>query len=186
MHRSLAVLLIALSAPTFADDLNRLPREHWEYMDGYRYEYSDTCTVRWSVRSASFVVPDTCPALSADRLNEDAIKSIQYARARSDARNFNEYYESANLAKQPYTIERAKADAKDLWEQTCIEAKSFKSTPFDEVSKRYPGIDPAHAGRLFSSAHKVVKGLGGVVNCAEQAHYAVETYASDIDIRAKS
>ena len=168
------------------DDLDRLPREHWEYMDGYRYQYSDTCIVRWNVRSANFVVPDTCPALSADKLNADAIKSIRYARARSGAKNFNEYYEEASPTKQPYTIERAKADAKALWEQTCIEAKSFKSTPFHEVSKRYPGIDPAHAGRLFSSAHKVVKGLGGVVNCAEQAHYAVETYTSDIDIRAKS
>lgn len=113
MVRLPILVLLVVSFPAMAE----LPREHWEYMSGYQYEYADGCTVRWHDRSATFDVPTKCPPLSTERLNSDAIKSIEFAQARSKAKSFFEYYEEINPTKKQYTIEQAKADAKNLWRQ---------------------------------------------------------------------
>src|SRR5690606_18024864 len=152
-------------------------------------------------KSAEFVVPGACSELIYDRLNADAVKSIEYMRSKSSANNFSEYYSSLesahettqrNVAAEPnrkstssYSVGQAAIDAIDLWRQTCVNAKSLNWVPFYEMAKRYPGIAKVHAARLFSNANDTVKALGGMVNCAEQAQYAVEIYAADIDIRAR-
>lgn len=168
-----------------ADPYNRLPMQYWEYMDGYRYQYAENCVVGWHARTASFLVSDKCPDLSDEKLKSDAIKSIRYAQSKSSAKNFYWYYEEMEGRTNLYTIEKSREDARDLWARACVDAKAFKATPFAEMSKYYPGLSQLHAGRIFSNARATVKGLGGVVNCAEQAQYAIEIYAADIDIRAR-
>lgn len=186
----ISVLMLLLGQPALAteydDPLNRLPIRYWEYMDGYKYQYAEDCTVAWHVRTSSFLIPTggRCPELSDEKLKADAIKSIEYAQAKSSAKNFYEYYEEIEPTRTPYTIDQSRADARALWSQSCLDAKTLRGvTPFNELSARYPGIDTIHAARLFSSARDLVKGLGGVLNCEEYAQYAVEMYASDIDIR---
>ncbi|MFV9474673.1 hypothetical protein ACM5Q9_09665 [Advenella sp. RU8] len=167
---------------------NRLPEKYWSYMEGYLYKYSKDCTVRWAKRASAFITFGDCQNIGNEKLKADAIKSIEYAQARSKAKNFDEYYreiESKPKTIKHYSQEQAKSDAKELWRRTCIDAKSLRPTPFNEMAEQYPGIDRMHAARLFSNARMTVQGLGGMVNCAEQSYYVVEMYASDIDIRAK-
>src|SRR5690625_5168535 len=87
-----AVLAVLFSAPAFTAHHDSLPRDYWSYMDGYRYQYTDSCLVTWDVKSAVFVVPELCPEYVDSRLNSDAIKSIEYTKANSNAQNFYEYY----------------------------------------------------------------------------------------------
>lgn len=186
----LAIPTGALAADaSSADPYDRLPQKYWEFMDGYKYQYAPDCTVVWSIRTASFLVPTTCPELSNETLKADAIKSIKYVQARSGAKSFHEYYEANSVkghpASAPYSIDQSRADAIDLWRRACLNAKSLNFVPFVDMAKQYPGLDLIHAGHLFYNANQTVKGLGGMVNCAEQAGYAVSVYTSDIDIRAK-
>lgn len=178
------------SAAEEIDSYGRLPRQYWEYMEGYKYQYSENCLVGWHARSASFLIQTSCPELSDDKLNSDAIKSIKYAQGRSRAKNFSEYYAQFDVQKTsaevPYSREHSIADAKSLWRKACLGAKELRSVPFFELADQYRGINRVHAARLFSNARDTVLGLGGFVNCAEQANYAVEVYAADVDIRAES
>lgn len=170
------------------DPYDSLPRQYWDYMEGYRYQYTDSCTVGWHVRSATFTVPESCPELSMDKLRSDALKSIEYARSKSTADNFLQYYERLEGRAKPrahYGRENAKADAKEIWRRACLDAKELKPANPNHLIDSYPGVDRMHALRLLQNARQTVTGLGGMVNCAEQAHYAVEMYASDIDIRSK-
>jgi len=195
-----STLLLAVSGLAIAGPHDSLPEQYWQYMDGYRYEYSGNCLVGWDVGSAEFIVPGACSVALYDRLNSDAIKSIEYMRSKSDARNFHEYYTSREAQRnstsadstaraasvtRTYSIEEVKNHAKDLWRVACLDAKEMKPALPNEVIGRYPSIEPMHALRIFSNAKQTVIGLGGMVNCAEQGYYAVEMYASDIDIRAK-
>lgn len=190
MSKMIAALLAALlAAPALAAPHDSLPKEYWHYMDGYRYQYSDNCLVTWDVKSAVFVVPDACSVAIRDRLNSDAIKSIEYAKANSNANNFYEYY--SKIEQKPQQARRyseldARRDAKEIWRRACIDAKEMKPAHPDKLIDAYPGIKIIHVTRLIQNARDTVTGLGGMVNCAEQGHYVVEMYASDIDIRAKS
>lgn len=197
----LPVLAVFISSFAVAAWHDSLPEKYWRYMDGYKYQYSGNCLVRWNPASAEFIVPDACSVSLYERLNSDAIKSIEYMRSKSGANNFSEYYsllegahgatqkratavESSHEPASNYSEEQATIDAIDLWRQACVNAKSLNWVPFYKVAERYPGISKIHAARLFSNANDTVKGLGGMINCAEQAQYVVRTYASDIDIRA--
>lgn len=187
------LLVLSFAIPSFAIAAphDSLPGKYWQYMDGYKYEYSGNCLVSWDVKSAVFIVPDACSVALYDRLNSDAIKSIEYMRSKSSAKNFYEYYQGLEPKPTPqpvrvYSREAAKTDAKDLWRQACLDAKELRPADSNELIDRYPGIKIIHALRLLQNARQTVSGLGGMVNCAEQGHYVVEMYASDIDIRAKN
>lgn len=190
MSRIRFALMSALfSTPILAAQHDSLPGKYWHYMDGYRYQYTDNCLVGWDVKSAVFVVPDSCPEFVGDRLNSDAIKSIEYAKSKSDAKNFYEHYSTTGHKPQQarqYSELDAIRDAKEIWRRACIDAKDLRSAYPNQLADNYPGIDRIHALRLIQNARQTVTGLGGMVNCAEQGHYAVEMYVSDIDIRANS
>lgn len=162
----------------------RIPEKYWDYMWGYRYKYSESCTVGWHPRTATFMGGPECSHLSNERLMEDAIKSIQYAQARSKAENFFDYYSELEGGSAPeYSLEQAKSDARALWVRTCIDAKAFKPSTFSDISQSFPGIAVLHAARLFKNARDTVSVMGGMVNCYEQARHAVDVYVSDVDIR---
>jgi len=185
----LAFLAIIFANSALADHHDSLPREYWHYMDGYRYQYSGNCLVTWDVKSAVFVVPDACSVAIRDRLNSDAIKSIEYAKANSNAQNFYEYYSNLDTKPQQarqYGHFEAMRDAKEIWRRACIDAKELRPANPNQLADSFPGIDRIHALRLIQNARQTVTGLGGMVNCAEQGHYVVEMYASDIDIRSKN
>ncbi|CAM4314725.1 hypothetical protein [Kerstersia similis] len=191
------LLLTSLSAHSESNSISahgldqsisdRLPMEYWDYMPGYKYEYSNNCTVHWHVRTSTFLGGPNCQNISPEKLKSDAIKSINYAKSKSNAKNFDEYYfllESPS--KSTYTIHQANEDARTLWHVVCLQAKSNQLTSFSETYKQYTDIQFAHAARIYSNAVNTVRGTGGMLNCAEQARYAAELYTSDIDIRNKS
>lgn len=183
-----ALLAIVFSSPILAAQPASLPDKYWHYMDGYSYRYSDNCLVGWDVKAAAFVVPESCSVSIGDRLISDAIKSIEYAKSNSNAKNFHEYYSKADSKpKQPrqYSELDAKRDAKEIWRRACIDAKELRPAYPNQLADSYLGVDRIHALRLIQNARQTVAGLGGMVNCAEQGYYVVEMYASDIDIRAK-
>src|SRR5690606_27892103 len=185
----LALFVLTLPAMAVAESDGRLPQKYWDYMDGYRYKYTETCNVGWHERSASFLVSASCPELSNEKLNRDAIKSIEYARSKSNAKNFSEYYreiEVENRPRESYSEAQARFDAIELWRQTCVNSKSMNFVSANEMAERFPCIDKVHAAKLFANATTTVKAMGGMVNCAEQARYSAEIYASDIDIRANA
>lgn len=166
-----------------------IPRHDWDFMDGYRYKYSEKCVVGWFIRGAVFSVPDGCPNLTQERLASDAIKSIAYVKKNSSAKNFFEYYESIEgkglQHARNYTLEQSRSDARQIWIEACIAAKSMQIKPATEFYERYKGIQLLHVANLYSNAVQTARGLGGMVNCAEQGAYAAQIYTSDIDIRAK-
>lgn len=173
------------------DPYNRLPMEYWEYMDGYKYQYSDGCSVAWHIRTSSFLIPRSCPDMSNEMLKDDAIKSIKYAKSKSNAENFYQYYnqldekEKQNKLTQNYTISQSHEDARKLWYETCVNKKSLNFVPFAEMADRYPGIHKIHAARLYRHANTMIEMMGGMVDCSSDARHAVELYTKDIDIRAK-
>lgn len=185
----LAFTAALFSAPVLAGHHDSLPEKYWQYMDGYRYQYTESCLVGWDVKSAVFLVPESCPGSITGQLNSDAIKSIEYAKANSNARNFYEYYSSLDAKPQQstqYSQFDARRDAKEMWRMACIDAKELRPANPNQLADSYPGIDRMHALRLIQNARQTVTGLGGMVNCAEQGYYVVEMYASDIDIRSKN
>lgn len=168
-----------------------IPRDDWDFMEGYRYKYSENCVVHWHQRTASFLVPASCQNLSNEKLSKDAIKAIAYVKKNSKYNNFYEYYESSknedfqtkNINIENYTIEQSKLDARKIWLQTCLNAKAMNGVPAYKFYEQYSQINTFHVARLFKNANDTVRSLGGILNCAEQSHYAADTYTSDIDIR---
>lgn len=183
---------------------NRLPKEYWAYMNGYRYEYGKGCTIRWINRASTFNAIGDCSGLSNDRLKADAIKSINYAKSVSNVKDFEEYYKLPEIVNQQkeakatqlatkkktqqsasgYTIEQSRVDAYKLWYFTCSNRKSFNIVPFNEMAAKFPGIGQMHAARLYRHANAQVEMMGGMVDCGEGAKYAIQLYTTDIDIRA--
>lgn len=166
-----------------------IPRDDRDFMDGYRYKYSEKCVVGWFIRGAVFSVPDGCPNLTQERLASDAMKSIAYVKKNSSAKNFFEYYESLEGRGVQYTpnysIEQSRNDARQIWVEACIGAKSMQIRPATEFYERYKNIQLLHVAKLYSNGIQTARGLGGMINCAEQGAYAAQIYTSDIDIRTK-
>lgn len=178
-----------LDAIKKGDPYVSMPREHWGYMLGYKYEYGNGCEIGWEFKSATFHSKGDCSFLTIEKIIEDALKSIEYAKANSNARNFHEYYSSLDVRPQQstqYSQFDAMRDAKEIWRRACIDAKELRPANPNQLADNFPGIDRTHALRLIHNAWQTVTGLGGMVNCAEQGHYVVEMYASDIDIRSKN
>lgn len=169
--------------------LRTIPSEHWDFMEGYSYQYSEKCTVTWSTKPASLAVGPECRELSFSKLKSDALKSMDYVKKNSSAKNFFEYYESLEgrgVQHAPnYSIEQSRSDARKIWVEACIGAKSMQIKPATEFYERYKNIQLLHVAKLYSNGVQTAQGLGGMVNCAEQGAYAAQIYTSDIDIRTK-
>lgn len=167
-----------------------IPQNDWDFMYGYRYKYSETCTVTWHPRGATFLVPTSCPKFSEEKIANDAKKSMAYVK-QTNAKDFADYYDSLKTnpevrnSTQTYSIEQSRQDARQIWVQACLNAKSLKGVPAFKFFEQYPNIKNVHVGRLFANANQTVQNLGGMVNCSELGQYAADTYTSDIDIRTK-
>jgi len=173
-------------------------RDDWDFMEGYKYMYSGTCSVGWHPRTAHFLVDSDCSKITDERMKSDAMKSIAYVKKHSSAKNFSEYYASLETASKltsetqtyttsakTYTLEEANQDARTIWIQSCINFKSMKVEPAYKFYERYPKIQTIHVARIFSNATDTVKSTGGMINCAEQGKYSADIYTSDVDIRLK-
>jgi hypothetical protein len=118
-------------------------------------------------------------------MKSDAIKSINYVRKNSSAESFSEYEDLKIRAKeiQNYTIEKANSDARRIWTQSCLNAKSMKVEPTFIFYQRYPKINMLHIAKLFSDTNQTVKYSNGVIDCEKPGKYSTDTYTSGIDIR---
>lgn len=92
-----------------------VPEKYESFMNGYEYEYKNpNCSVHWHIRSATFLFdgrPESeCNKISAHKMTEDAIKSINYVKSKGDYEDFSDYYYQMELAKKPYSIQQANQD----------------------------------------------------------------------------
>jgi len=54
MRKMIAAALSLVTLSVLAADYS-VPKEHWEFMDGYKYNYPN-CSVAWSGRAATFLI----------------------------------------------------------------------------------------------------------------------------------
>lgn len=168
-----------------------IPRNLWDFMEGYQYEYAKGCTAVWHIRTAHFLYSDRpeCPRVSLEKMTNDALKSIEYVKKNSDAKNFGDYFDRSRrepAVSASYSVQQSRIDAKQIWSRACIGAKTLELVSVDGLVREYSGIEKIHVIRLINSANQMVNFLGGVVNCAEQSAYVVNSYTGDIDIRRKN
>lgn len=160
----------------------------WEFMEGYEYEYAKGCVVGWHSRTSTLMYSGSasCPDVSLEKMTRDALQSVDYVKKNTNYKNFADYFYETKykkLMQQDYSVQQSRLDARKLWNRACIGAKSFKFVSTETMADEFPHLEKIHVIRLVGSANNIVKGLGGVLNCAEQGAYIVDAYTSDIDIR---
>lgn len=168
-----------------------VPREHWEFMDGYKYDYPG-CSVGWSIRTGSFMVNgDKCDHISAEKMRADALKSIEYVKKHSNAHSFFSYYEASELKADAYMQEQAVADAQKIWFSGCSDFKNGmnegdfrKWLRLSDNTDGYPKLKKMAFTNLYLDGWETARKLKGVLNCTEIARYRASDYISGVDIRS--
>lgn len=178
------------------DTFNRLPDQYWDFMPGYKYEYSKHCSIAWHERTSSFLMPYDC-YIGNEKLKDDAIKSIEYVKANSNAKNFDEYYRQVEKKQktqnQGYTIEDSRVDAVRLWGSVCQNRKDYRTAPRVEnpmtlewVIHEFYRIDKKHVATLYHHAVDVVEQYRGRLDCLNGALQSLQYLFPSTDIRAKA
>lgn len=182
-----ALSLISLSG-TAAD--YSVPREHWKFMEGYKYEYPN-CSVAWSARTATFLTSgDGCDDINLEKMKTDALRSIDYVKKNSSASNFFDYYTVIEQGSEPYSAYDAKQDAQIIWASGCSDFKSSlndgdftKWLRIDATVSKYSKIKNIPATKLYMDGWETARLMKGVINCNEFAPYRAKDYVSGVDIR---
>ncbi|UVE47703.1 hypothetical protein KS461_10635 [Pseudomonas chlororaphis] len=182
-------ILFTLSMECIPDEIG-VPREHWKFMPGYRYDYSG-CRVGWSERQSGFIVSgDQCNRISSQKMTADAIKSIEYVKRNSSASDFLEYYTLVNQAESHYTQIDANADAQKIWLAGCSDFKNGMNAgdfrewlKLGDTTKTYPRIKKIAVTKLYMDGWDTARGLGGIISCGDLAPYRASAYVSGVDIR---
>lgn len=199
--KKLIALIISLTAYTSysldqgnalscGDCVRTIPNELWDFMEGYEYEYAKGCIVVWHSRTSTFLYTGNtdCPEVSLEKMTSDALKSIDYVKKNTKYKDFSEYFYETKYKKsmqQEYSRQQSIIDARQIWNKACLGAKTLNFVSAEDVSNEYPYLEKIHVIRLIGSANNMVRGLGGVLNCAEQSRYVADIYTGDIDIRKK-
>ncbi|WDH25070.1 hypothetical protein [Pseudomonas chlororaphis] len=189
MKRIIAAGLSLLSLECIANDYT-VPRDQWDFMRGYRYEYPG-CTAFWNERNGAFLtVGEECERIGSEKMRADAIKSIEYVKRNSSASNFLEYYALANQAENQYTQIDANADAQKIWLAGCFDFKNGmnagdfrKWLKLGDATKTYSRIKKIAVTKLYMDGWETARGLGGVITCVDIAPYRAAAYVSGVDIR---
>ncbi|MHC8321413.1 hypothetical protein ACYZT4_12085 [Pseudomonas sp. GB2N2] len=167
-----------------------VPEEHWKFMDGYKYEYSN-CAVGWSVRTATFLLSgDGCNNISPAKIKADALRSIDYVKNQSSASNFFDYYTLIEQASKPYSTYDANQDAWNIWASGCSDFKNglsegdfTKWLKIDSTVSKYPKIKNIPATKLYMDGWETARLMKSVLNCNELAPYRTKDFASGVDIK---
>ncbi|WP_141232434.1 hypothetical protein [Pseudomonas fragi] len=181
--------LICLSTASTAADYS-MPSEQWAFMEGYKYEYPN-CNVSWAVKTSTFITNGyACDSITPQRMQRDALVSIDYVKKHSNVSNFKTYYSIIEYAKKSYSIYDANQDARIIWATGCTNFKNglnegnfVKWLNLDDHIKKYSRIKRIPVIKLYMDGWDTARLLNGVVNCNELAPYRAEDYVSGIDIR---
>lgn len=174
-----------------AADANQysVPQKYWDFMDGYEYKYPQ-CSVHWHVRTSSFLVSGKgCNKISANKMKNDALKSIEYLRTNTLHPNFYEYYENQQFkkTKSQYTLYHAKTDATKIWNKGCMDYKkgnNEKNFPkYHQLPTNYPNLKRNAIVYLYSDGWNLARANKGFIECSSMADYRSNEYLSGIDIR---
>lgn len=184
----IAAVFSSSIANSFAGEYG-MPPEHQDFMDGYRYEYPG-CDVGWSSRTLTFSLAGAgCNAITADRLRENALQSIEYVQGNSSAVNFFEYYEALQERTVETVVQSTENAAISIWEGACGDFKSGLNQGdfrgwyrMGDAERRNPGIRRTAVVSLYSEGWRFAQTTSGAINCAEIAPYRVKDYMSGIDI----
>jgi hypothetical protein len=189
MKKMIAAALSLISLSGTAADYS-LPKEHWNFMDGYKYEYPN-CSVAWSGRTARFLpYGNGCDNISPEKMKADALRSIDYVKKNSSASNFLDYYTLIEQASEPYSAYEANQDAQIIWASGCSDFKNglndedFKKwLKLDVTISKYPKIKRIPVIKLYMDGWDTAHLMKGVINCNDFAPYRAKDYVSGVDIR---
>jgi hypothetical protein len=189
MKKMIAAALSLISLSGTAADYS-VPKEHWNFMDGYKYEYPN-CSVVWSDRAATFLASGNgCDNISPEKMKADALRSIDYVKKNSSASNFFDYYTLIEQASEPYSAYEAKQDAQIIWASGCSDFKNglnggdfTKWLKIDATVSKYSKIKNIPATKLYMDGWETARLMKGVINCNDFAPYRAKDYVSGVDIR---
>lgn len=175
-----------------------VPEKYESFMNGYEYEYKNpNCSVHWHIRSATFLFdgrPESeCNKISAHKMTEDAIKSINYVKSKGDYEDFSDYYYQMELAKKPYSIQQANQDAVSIWVMGCNNYKEGKITQdfpsayrIGKISNLYPRIKEHIVIHLYDHGWQTSLANKAHLICGEIGYYTTSSFLDNLgDIRKK-
>ncbi|MBS7820247.1 hypothetical protein J7552_03010 [Wohlfahrtiimonas chitiniclastica] len=156
-----------------------VPREHWEFMYGYKYDYkSPMCSVAWNVRSASFLTSGVgCEQISAEKMRNDALASIEYVKKLGQYEDFSDYYyQLEEKRKSSFIVTYAvKRDARLIWAEGCHDSmrrkyvdKSKHVNNEKEMIRSFPELKERLVMMLYRNGWKAAERKRGI-NCSEAA-----------------
>lgn len=194
--RKIILILVAINFVSEANEYT-VPIEYELFMEGYEYNYPKyNCSVHWHPRTASFLVngdPDNsnCDKISAEKMRNDAIKSIEFVKKQGSYKNFSEYFYKKELAKTPYSFQNAQLDAMKIWIKGCYDYKKGRITQkfaesydIGNLGYLYPKIKDAISVTIYDSGWKIALANQSQLNCEEVAYYLLPDYLKSMgDIR---
>lgn len=161
-----------------------MPSKYWEFMNGYRYEYSNpVCNVAWHMRSATFLASgDGCEQITSERMRKDAIISIEYVQQQGHYEDFSDYYYQLEENKKESSIVSyaLKRDARLIWIEGCNDSKRRmyvdKSKHLNnekEMIRSYPELKERLVMMLYRNGWRSAEHKRGAINCSNAAAFIV-------------
>jgi len=189
-----------------------LPRKYWQYMIGYKYEYTNpNCNVGWDYRKSSFILEgQECSSLKSNIIIKDAITSIDFLIKKMGEHNdFSDYYQAIadgslnkikqnppqsypKLSSQNYSADyiHMRGVGISVWIYGCADYAAGLSTRTNHsetyngnlIANRFPNMNPHMIKHIYDEGWKYSERINFM--CDTYAHYFVDQYLSIVqDLR---